>query len=908
MGQLQAQPCAVAIQAALYNLRMLRAGYLYVRIEYEGLYPEWSSYVVHPHGYLMEFNVRHPQDARANPACEVEIRGANASMVWVRDAASVVSLHYMFHPDPLDYQHLRQEIEPNRDKYMQTFDVAAWAKGSTRQKDTLQPGQLNGQVVEFAALSDAKLRDAMEGQFFGLMGSNAQEREWGDYEVAKHGRRFGQNAGGAATGQAVGPYIEPVLQLPYHVAHGPRLKNIAQLLADKKGAVVACHDAIGIAQSLAMSHPMASAPYELWLHSAPDKPVSDYPNVSNGWLLTTQGAIDQLLGAMKAGLLAAQSARIDALRREREAVASGAIPVPGGYVPGPDGRVRYRSADEARQDRLRDLDQQIARKELTQGEGGGPDVEQTLTEARGLVNWKTVREFEAAHKPHRDALDKRLDALSADTIAWLDSQAMLRALDCYNGKSVRDRGSDGARFALQLSVALINLDSSATGRQFLGKVNPFSFARKNLVARMVGCNDPAVTGELQGACTRLQTSADAIAASGPGRDPDEAHLKKLDAVSKEMSAWTEVSPSAEQIGQLYGKLPANLTGMLQLGRAMATAIKTVAGAGWSTAVFAAVTVFAASGKAQNVGGTLLAAEALLLRHGLGSKAAELLKQDALALAEKLKANPNFGKVGLGRAKDWLKKEQDIQNALNKHVDEAAKGQGPLGLLRSRGLLSLAQGLGALTLGGKAMVKQDTRSALEAGSQLASAVGSYRDIRATLCEEMVFKTVVPDEGQVAAFVRGTKLDAVTSKELLKLRAAAGRFTIAGSTVLVGLDLFDAARAGKEGNLYLTTAFIARAVGSGFAIAGVGTAMTTLKCVRLVAGLNIAGLVVIGVSTFAIEMLKDKEWQAWFKAQPFHIDKYVSDGTLVDKALQPTPFKSQSQMMSRLDEALTEAKGE
>ncbi|MFS2167455.1 hypothetical protein, partial [Variovorax sp. Varisp62] len=67
-----------------------------------------------------------PQAAESHPACEMEFRGANSSMVWVRDAKNVTKLDYMFHPDPIDYEHLKKEIEPNLGKYMQGFDVAGW--------------------------------------------------------------------------------------------------------------------------------------------------------------------------------------------------------------------------------------------------------------------------------------------------------------------------------------------------------------------------------------------------------------------------------------------------------------------------------------------------------------------------------------------------------------------------------------------------------------------------------------------------------------------------------------------------------------------------------------------------------------------------------------------------------------
>ena len=65
----------------------------------------------------------------------------------------------------------------------------------------------------------------------------------------------------------LGPYTAQVLGLPYAISHGPRLKKITQCLEDKKGAVIACEDAVGIAQELSLHHLTAAIPYIEWLKS-----------------------------------------------------------------------------------------------------------------------------------------------------------------------------------------------------------------------------------------------------------------------------------------------------------------------------------------------------------------------------------------------------------------------------------------------------------------------------------------------------------------------------------------------------------------------------------------------------------------------------------------------------------------
>lgn len=173
-GRLQAQPGGVPIKTARYGVRMLRAGYLYLRIERRGLL-EWEGYAAHPHGYLRQFWVMKPEAAEAKIACERGARQANNSLIWIKDAKNVKSLWYAFHPDPIDPQHLKREIEPNPAKYMQRFDVAGWQAGSTSQADSLEPAQLDKQVPQFAALSDEKVQIVGNEQCFGPMGMTPQQ-------------------------------------------------------------------------------------------------------------------------------------------------------------------------------------------------------------------------------------------------------------------------------------------------------------------------------------------------------------------------------------------------------------------------------------------------------------------------------------------------------------------------------------------------------------------------------------------------------------------------------------------------------------------------------------------------------------------------------------------------------------
>jgi hypothetical protein len=913
------KPGGVDIKTAVYGVRMLRAGYLYVRFSHPAYRaPQWWGFAVHPHGYLAQFTVSQPETAQAKVACARDSRQANNSLVWIPDAKNVTELHYLFHPDVIDYKHLMDEIEPKRDRYMQKFDVAGWANGSTSQDHACTPDRLTTQVPEFAALGNQVVRDAFEGQFFGLMGSDPIERGWGDWEEAVE---YDEEEDAPGTAGMMGVKVPTGNKLTtvvnhkgpsYDQAHGQRLKQMAEFLQKNKGAVVACADPIGIAQTLSMCLPLMAAPYELWMNSAPDKPLTDFPKLTNGWLVSAAGSIENLLGAMRQGLTQSQNAELKALKEHRKLVSDRNLFVPSRMDRQPDGTYRSISPDQARAEVLARLDARISKQQADIDAGKVADSKNTLTEARKLFDQSKIDAFNKEQlQPQLKALDERLDALSHDLIAWLDAAAMRGVLERYNGKDP-DLGGDGENFALHLSVALVNLDSSNTGRRYLGAKNPFTYARDNLVARVVGCNSKAVSSEIYNACQKLDFSAAANTNAALQRDPAELELKQLDAMIAMVSGWGKVIKSADKINKLYDKPPTTLSDRLKAANDVQSAIKAVAGAGWSSVLFAAATLVAARAGGTEKEKTLLGARALAFAQGFGSDAQRLLLAQRKEQAEKILAkNPKLTtKVGVGGPREWQAEAASLQRKLDKAV-ESSGTKSIVGKMRVSGLLFIADAFGTLVGGtAKAGIKMDPRTAMETTGQYLTLVGTFRDLRTTMCEEMVFKTVVTQvkgaEITVAPFAQGTKLDAVAIKQLLKLRQAAGRFTIAGSMVTVGLDAFDGWRAYRDENGALAAAYWIRGIGGGVTVAGVGISMITIEWATVIARLNLVGIVLTVASTIAIEVLKPKLWQDWFRAQPFRTDRDNTDGSWSQWFAKPSPHKSKAQMLSKLDEAIDDAK--
>ncbi|MEJ8857248.1 T6SS effector BTH_I2691 family protein, partial [Variovorax robiniae] len=412
---LQTTPGKVAMKTALYNLRMLRAGYLYVHIERDAdrcFADEWKGYVVHPHGYLTEFDLSTPGDAMPLVACSRDAAlQANRSMVWVKDAKEVKKLWYMFNPDPVDHKHLFNVIAKDLPKYMQSFDVAGWTGGSTNQKDTVEPNKLDSQVVEFSALSSPALRSACEPLMYGLMGSNAQERGWGDYETQRATPQLDM-ASGAATGFEE-MYTITVKQPDFAIAHGARLRKVAEFLKTGKGAVAACEDAIGIAQELGHLQSEAHTTYAHWQSQQAEGGFAK--GVNNEWVLQTVVSAQSLQELVKKGAMARNDAELERLRHRYKQAGN----------PFSEGDTRREAEQERR-------DAEFARQQKLAQDAANKAGDAQFARLFDQSSAKTF--VDGAHQPAYEKVEALRAAIGEDQGKWLTAEALLAVMGRYSDK------------------------------------------------------------------------------------------------------------------------------------------------------------------------------------------------------------------------------------------------------------------------------------------------------------------------------------------------------------------------------------------------------------------------------------------------------------------------------------------
>ena len=834
MGQLQAQPGGVAMQAALYNVRLLRAGYLYVRIERKGLAPEWQGYVVHPHGYLGEFPVALPQAAESHPACEMEFRGANSSMVWVSDAKNVTKLDYMFNPDPIDYEHLKKEIEPNLDKYTQGFDVAGWAGGNTSQKDTLQPGQLNGQVVEFSALSTPSVRDAIEPQMYGLMGSNAQERGWGDYDEQVEVQSPGYDVMGNATGVTeISTDTRKRIGPSYDKAHGARLERMRTFLLKNKGAVVACDDAVGIAQELGHLQTEAQTPYSHWQI---EQAGGFSKGVTKEWVLQTAVSAKSLRDLVKKGAFQTIGSGYEESKSFR-------APLPND----PQARALELAARNASRERNRAQQETTATQKID-------------AQFMRLFDESTAKSFvDTVHKPAHDKVQALRSKLGEDQGRWLGSSSLFNVMGRYSGKDARvDRPGGGANLSLQLAQCLAGTESNDWGRKWLEQLDLWG---DNALSRTLCFNNLAHLASLRPAVEEEGQAGQTTALPAP--DPSVRLLESLAVKLKLLAGRVGLGDKALAF---MSEFPA----LGESGRLRKLA--------WPAHVMTLMSVKMVAGLSAL---PVTRKEAQLVRY-MALTGITTLGRTVENEAERLQLRANDVRRAqmLGRAEKLTKLSTAQKGKAGEAAMDRAKGAAPGS--RAAMLAGVFDFGTSLLKGGQLIVNPDGRTAVEMAGNVLQSIGSIADWRAKAYEETIFKGI-KGANVYKEKVLEIGLDTLNVAQLRNLQKMAFKFLLPAAMVSVWFDGIDAAQSIRREQDALALAQITSVFGTIFTITGTAViafdiSILGITSASLGAVLGLVGAVLVVASVVAIAIFKEDEWINWLTDCPLNKSKKPIHGDL------------------------------
>jgi hypothetical protein len=820
-GQLQVKLGSVGMQVAKYNLRMLRAGYLYIRTEAPRRTPEWLAYVVHPHGYLTKIDIKHPEKTDNLAACSPGEWGAKRSLVWVKDAKDITKLQYMFHPDPIDPVHLETVIGKDPDKYLQRFNVSGWESGSKTGPDTAVPNKDTSQwtVAEFKALQDEKVRNALEPQLHGLMGSSVMERGWGDYEDKRVVETDSYLLTGEYAGKISVEESSVVKQLDYAGAHGERLQNIARFLDDKGGAIVACEDAIGIAQELGHLQAEVQTGYTRWQLTQADGAAN---GVTNEWVHQTAIAAQSLRGLIKKGAV---------------------------------GRVNKRIAqwDKMLDQRVED-DGMLARR--------NPEVLTRNAETRAIAHANQQRERDAAlaagDKAYEELFDNagaanileaqriayeanaaRLSQFGIDHVAWLKAPSLMQAIKRYSAEdnAINKPGGGGA-LTVQVSHCMAGTEGNSTGQDWIKQTDLFG-------VNPLGCVISFHNKELRRALQDMFNET--LPASLPGADPSTAWSEYLvDRVLKPYGARFALGDKAIDFASDEKLKPFCDSAFMRK-------------AAWPLHLV-----------------SLLSVKMMQSVKGLPTLEAEARITKFVALTGLV----SMGKTAAAYAQTLSQADTDRLRNATRAIEKVGRKEG---LVLARKAAPHARGAAvagmfdianALVKGYQLSVKKDVRTSAEMVGSLMQGTGSILDWRAKVYEMTIFKGAT-GERIFTATSQHAVTDTVNALRLRGMRIVAFKFLLSAAMVGMYWDVTDSVVSWNRGDYGLRNAQWASVAGAAFSITATGMAATgavlgisaaTWAMTACILGLVGAAFTVIAV--VAIMFLKDEEWVDWLKDIPLN----------------------------------------
>lgn len=926
-GNLQTKPSGVAIKTAKCNVRMLRAGYLYIRLETTIRQPEWLAYAVHPHGYLTKIqDINNPQATCAEPACRPNEWGANRSLVWINDAENVTKLQYMFHPDPIEPDHLKKVIDPSPDKYMQTFKVSAWMKGTTNQNDTMLPDSLDIMVMEFKAIKDTTLQKVGSEQHYGLMGT-PDERQWGTHTEVKYGKHVSESyrtdnaspnphdrytIGTGPVGPArSGAYLHETIDLPYQKVHGPRLEGVAEYLRAGKGAVLVCEDPIGVAQEIGLHHLTAAIPYVVWLKEI-DGTDTKNPKVTNQWKQAASETIKTMEDALQKkamGLYDESTEKLEALRAELEKRSDRA---PAQLQERQsDGSYKVMPGKEFVANRIKELDARIADRKKSRDTVSSIEAVNAVTKTLAHYSLEKRTKFDTTHAKQLKERDDAMDKLTEDLINCICHKSFYeQTLGRYRND---DRGldtGDGVRCAAQLCAVLSPMDSSPRGRKWYASLDLFKPDPQNVVWRMVSLNNDEITKELQAAMASL-TNTFPAASIGDAAASVEENLRRQKAYT-EMIAAIGRAPKSVKAGQSIIDNTKNVFSrnatLMQRVRAVQKIVKT-AEENIHSVWCAAVVLFLEKFPVTEWERKLAKAQLVTLATALGQSAADMANKERQLELDKVNGNRVYqGSSSPSRAARTLRREMQAeaerfdartQRWIGGSADKLALGRRLPAVLASIEIMTL------LPIFMHASGRDDPRDGSLAAASLITVVGHVSTMNQSFYEKGLYvaahgeldlaaKTPVTAKGQATYVQRLQQLERASISEVRMLKVCAAHYVVAASLVAVVWDAVDAKKAGDKGNELLKYAYYGRvAAGVGTIGAGISAAIwferarVVLWCARVTwvsAAFTIA-------ASYVIDRLKEKEWIDWLEAQPFRRDDS-----------RETPHPSEASMLARLSNAI------
>jgi len=489
----------LALTKGKYAPAMLRAGYLYVLIDREGI-KSWEGYQVTQDAYLYKFPVDVPPQTKVEFSCAPNSCGIDASMISIEHASEIEKVYFLFTPTAMTKAKLdeykKDATELARQGKMQVFNPKAWLAGSTKQPHAMQADEAHKHTTEWILHKQSK-----QESWQSLLGPSLENQLFPP---------------------AVFP--KPDLGIVGNIPASDRLTPLYLSMRDRGAASFVVYDHIGITQELNNFRNAALEPIEQFLET------KDSEGVDNRRKMDVAHAIEDIkYGFLQHGIgLAKKQVEFMDSRHMpdfRENTAKNLRSM---------GRVA--EAEKVEEDIKRS---HATREANRQKILSGADAEREWKNKYAkLLDMDGIKKFGDDLAALSEACGKKADSRTDDHLQWLVADRLVDAFDTYDSG---DLGS-GFCFTQEHSVCTFGMFGIDKNKPKLAEwMNVSKVERKNLYMRANLYNHKSLEEEAAKAFTearQLVATAGSLGAvaSAPWL---KAGKGLIDVLKKTDSAWDE---------------------------------------------------------------------------------------------------------------------------------------------------------------------------------------------------------------------------------------------------------------------------------------------------------------------------------------------------------------------------------
>ncbi|AKJ42114.1 T6SS effector BTH_I2691 family protein [Pragia fontium] len=485
----------LSLQSAEYNVRMLRAGYLYILVEKQEGEASWRAFQVTKEGALFESDPKDMKEDFPEFSCDMNTDGVNAACVAFENIATIKALYLLFNPNILTERKL---------DYYKTIGKSTLQcivpQAKSQQPHAIAPDDLPKQVAEFS------LSALFNTPFY--QGAIQEYRSYLSLADGQRGDTFTALKTFVAHSvyeeesalQTLSAYTNQLYPMEKFMDSLGRYQGLVSQLEKHNGIGFVLHDPIGITQELCnWRNDAVESTIQPWLEQ------EDQYKVKNSQKLQALGLIEKIESSFvnnrawggydqyEESILSRNKEAIDLFERDY-----GFKKMYG---------VDKETFENTIEGHLKNHKETNIAPEIQEKIKSGEYSQQFKTKYLKYLDENEMLKFKEEIKAIEKAAEANSNKRTEDHLLWLSSAntPLLVGLNCYDEEE--EELQQGLNFAHQTGLCILGLMGSRKGNQLLDKWwSEKTVTPGNLCWRSYSYNRRSVLDEIKNVMSQVYTS------------------------------------------------------------------------------------------------------------------------------------------------------------------------------------------------------------------------------------------------------------------------------------------------------------------------------------------------------------------------------------------------------------------